>query len=117
MDGTDGAKICSAAEVERGREFEALWIPGLHHCACCLQGGCAVCFCVRVVGASFWKWRGLMNSAFPASPAASRPHLSITRNGYLLFIEPLFLALYNFSRLPLEELTAGTLEGKMEKEN
>lgn len=111
------AALQRAAEVERGREFEALWIPGLHHCACCLQGGCAVCFCVRVVGASFWNWRRLMNSAFPASPAASRPHLSITRNGYLLFIEPLFLALYNFSRLPLEELTAGTLEGKMEKEN
>lgn len=48
-----------------------------------------------------------MNPAYPARPAASRPHLSITLRGHLLFIEPLFLALSNLGSLPLEELTEG----------
>lgn len=73
-------------------------------CVWCLRGRRAVCLCGRVVGATLWKRRALMNPTYPASPAAQRPRLSITLNGHLLFIEPLFLALYNFSPLPLEEL-------------
>lgn len=73
MDGTDGAKFATlqrAAEVEIESMLETLWIPMLHLCVCCLRANHAVCLSRRVVGATLWKRRALMNPTYPASLAA-----------------------------------------------
>lgn len=63
------AALQRAAEVERGREFEALRIPGLHHCACCLQGGCAVCFLCESCGSFLLEVERANEFSFPSIPS------------------------------------------------